>query len=164
MKKVILVCIIAVSSLSIVSAQPRAIGGRIGVDLEASYQHSIGSKKYLQLDLGLPGYAYGVQGVVTFNTIFATPHWGSYGKWEWFAGGGVGAGMISGGYYYYENAVFIGGAGNIGLSFTFPFDLQLSAEYRPLLGPAFGKRSDGDYIGFYGRGLFSTALAVRYAF
>ena len=80
MKKVILVCIIAVSSLSIVSAQPRAIGGRIGVDLEASYQHSIGSKKYLQLDLGLPGYAYGVQGVVTFNTIFATPHWGNYNK------------------------------------------------------------------------------------
>ncbi len=156
MKKIILVCIFIAGFAATISAQPRAIGGRWGWDLEASYQHEVTNSTYLQIDAGLIKYGWGTQAVGTYNWIFATPEWGDYGKWEWFAG--VGAGL---GYYWHTNYnyFFLGVAGNVGLSYTFPFNLQLSADYRPILGTSFG-----NVVGFYPDGFLSAGFSVRYAF
>lgn len=154
MKKVILVTLLVVGSIATIAAQPRAIGGRMGWGLEASYQHSMASAQYLQLDLGFVNWG-GSQLTGTYNWIFATPDW-SPGTWEWFAGVGAGAGYV---WHGNSDTFFLGLAGNIGLSYTFPFNLQLSVDYRPVIGPAFGK-----YSGFYRDGFLSGAISVRYAF
>ncbi len=153
MKKLILAVLLVIGTVTTVVAQPRAIGGRMGWGLEASYQHSMASAQYLQLDLGLVNF-YGTQFTGTYNWIFATPDWTDDGTWEWFAGVGAGTGFI-----WETNSFFLGVAGNVGLSYTFPFNLQLSVDYRPILGPRFGT-----VTGLYGDGFFNGAVSVRYAF
>lgn len=154
MKKVILVFCLFVGFAAATAAQPRAIGGRVGWALEASYQHEVMDDSYFQIDAGFPGYSLGLHVVGTYNWIFATPQWGRYGKWEWFAGVGGGTGV------WWDGDFFMGVAGNFGLSFTFPFDLQLSTDFRPVVGPVF--KRDGS--GFYDYGLWGFGLSVRYAF
>lgn len=158
MKKAVLIFCLVAGFAATIAAQPRAIGGRLSLDLEASYQHELTNSTYFQIDAGLASYGLGLQAVGTHNWIFATPDWSDYGKWEWFAGVGGGAGVYWDGNY--QRGLFLGVAGNIGLSFTFPFDLQLSADYRPVIGPIFG---DGT-AGFHQRGLWATGFSVRYAF
>ncbi|MDR3327283.1 MAG: hypothetical protein LBT04_04030 [Prevotellaceae bacterium] len=153
MKRTLFTFAVVLFTTVAVVAQPRAIGGRLGYGVEASYQHGFGEANFLQLDAGLAGYGSAFQLTGTYNWIFATPEWGDYGKWEWF--GGVGAGLGFGG-----GRFFAGVAGNIGLAFTFDFPLQLSVDYRPLLGPSFG---DGN-VSFNYIGVYSFGLGVRYAF
>lgn len=148
-------------------AQPRAIGGRMGsLGMEASYQHSTAESQFLQLDLGLL-YWGGVGGMFTgtYNFIFANPQWTSRGEWEWYAGPGV-----SLGYQAIPHDGDIRGtlrtgiSGTVGLSYTFDFGLQLSADFRPIIG--FGVGPDVDFH-FWGSGLYTgfiPAVSVRYAF
>lgn len=169
-------------------AQPRAIGGRLGfssggnLNLEFSYQHGIG-KGFLEVDAGgfyfshpkLPKPTYGITASVIYDWIFATPSWTSKGIWNWYAGvGGTGIFRFNGEYvikedetgYIAYNTCHIGVAGQIGLSYTFWFPLQLSLDFRPTIGPSF--YYDPKYNHYKARfdvwELFVFALGVRYSF
>ena len=167
MKKVIL-SVVLFASVIAVSAQPRAIGGRFTWGVEASYQHELGSNM-IQLDVGVP-YFSSIQAVGTYNWIFPISSWQHAGSWNWYAGVGAGAGL---GWWWYKNVVWdnsrhnntkmygiVGGVGMVGVEYNFKFPLQLSLDYRPLIGV---EVSGGD-IWFHDRGLFSVAAGVRYKF
>lgn len=154
MKKVILGIVFLIGVAAAVQAQPRAIGGRIGWGLEASYQHGFGSSNMLQADLGLLGFR-GISGVVTYDWIWGFNSWKEKGSWNWYAGVGGGAGFS----WHRNGYGYIGVAGMIGVEYNFWFPLQLSLDYRPVIGPYFG--SGG---GFFSDGLVGIALSVRYKF
>ncbi len=153
MKKIILGVVFVVGVVAAVQAQPRAIGGRLGYGIEASYQHSFGSNM-LQADLGLPGF-HSIAGTVTYDWIWSIDSWKEKGEWNWYAGVGGGAGFS-----WWGNWAFLGVAGMVGVEYNFWFPLQLSLDYRPLIGPHFG----GGGAGFYHWGLWDFALSVRYKF
>ncbi len=161
MKKLVLSIVMVVGFAAAVIAQPRAIGGRVGWALEASYQHGFGTSRFLEIDAGFYGFD-GVQGAVVHDWIFASPSWTPKGTWDWYAG----VGGAVGGYGFLDifekrpNCGYVGVAGQIGLSYTFWFPLQLSADFRPTIGTWFNR----DQVGFYYLGAWDFALSVRYAF
>lgn len=169
MKKVLLFATLFLTISVVAIAQPRAIGGRLGSNLEVSYQHSLG-KNFVELDAGLVGFGAGFQLTGIYNFIVLSPNWTPQGEWNLYAGPGLGVGH-RGSYYENHGATFVGVAGQVGLEYTFAFPLQLSVDYRPLVGMAFGK--DIDYNSnthefknsqFYSKGFFDLALSVRYRF
>ncbi|MDR0810746.1 MAG: hypothetical protein LBN23_00490, partial [Paludibacter sp.] len=82
MKKILFTIIFIAATLA-ATAQPRAIGVRLGWANEITYQHSLSDNNYLQFDGGLIGFgAYGAQVVGTYNWVFARPNWTNYGSWE----------------------------------------------------------------------------------
>ncbi|MEG1556212.1 MAG: hypothetical protein RR356_05755 [Bacteroidales bacterium] len=176
MKKSILVIALAICSILITQAQPRAIGGRLGTNFEVSYQHDLSKSTFLQIDAGTQYWFQGIQAEVTHNWIFATPNWTPKGTWEWYAGVGIGGGYSWWGHHYYYSYYdnissgygFLGVTGMVGLSYTFWFPLQLSVDFRPTIGPKFGNfysdRQGYHKVGFYANGLYDIALSVRYKF
>jgi len=137
-------------------AQPRAIGGRLAWNIGASYQHSLGEKNMIQVDLDFPGYYWGVQATATYNWIFPIKSWTYDGSWNWYAGVGAGLG------WNWHRMGWAGVAGMIGVEYNFKFPLQLSLDFRPLIGPWFDKHSAGfNTWGIYAGGI---ALGVRYKF
>ena len=157
MKKVLLSALFALCLAVSAYAQPRAIGGRLGTGIEVSYQHSMGEKNMVEVELGMPWYL-GVQASATYDWIFNIKSWNGAGKWNWYAG--VGAGI--GGYWNHGYGVgYVGVAGRIGVEYNFWFPLQLSLDWRPLIGPGF----NNEVVGFNDIGLYSgIALGVRYLF
>ncbi|MBP5412986.1 MAG: hypothetical protein J6Y47_07015 [Bacteroidales bacterium] len=172
MKKLVLTLTLVLGIAVTIVAQPRAIGGRLGYNVEFSYQHGIGNG-FLEVDAGafyLP--ALGVHAAVVYDWIFASPNWTPKGTWDWYAGVG-GAGGFGFREHWYNDPDYVdhswwyvGVAGQIGLSYTFWFPLQLSLDFRPTLGPAFHyDHAAGHYhAGFHLHGLFDLALGVRYSF
>jgi hypothetical protein len=157
MKKVIVLSVVLFASVIAMNAQPRAIGGRFTWGGELSYQHGFGEKNMLQLDLGLAGF-YGLQLTGTYDWVFPISSWKHEGTWNWYVGPGAGVGFYGwGGHNYF----FAGIAGMIGVEYNFKIPLQLSLDYRPLIGLGFGKNHDAGlhYPGFYG-----IALGIRYKF
>ena len=131
------------------SAQPRAVGGRIGMTgLDASYQHSVGKRNFIQTDLSLDfGYAGssapGIKGTAAYNFVFATPAWTDKGSWALYAGPGLSLGYVEdrvtyrhGDYRSHYNAYgfMLSFVVNAGLEYTFGFPLQISADLRPYFG------------------------------
>ena len=53
MKKALIVIAAVFGFAMVASAQPKAIGGRLGYGLEASYQHFLGNPNFLEVNLGL---------------------------------------------------------------------------------------------------------------
>ena len=53
MKKIILIAAAVLGFALAASAQPRAIGGRVGYGLEASYQHTIGGADFVEVNAGV---------------------------------------------------------------------------------------------------------------
>ncbi len=53
MKKIIIIAALALGFAVAASAQPRAIGGRLGNGLEASYQHTVRGADFVEANLGL---------------------------------------------------------------------------------------------------------------
>ena len=170
MKKVVL-SLVFVASVIAVSAQPRAIGVRFGYGAEFSYQHGFGDKNMLQLDAGFPAF-HAIHLIGTYNWVFPISSWQHAGSWNWYVGGGAGVGL---GWWWYNSSYwvlnhnssrfygFTGLAAMGGVEYNFKFPLQLSVDYRPLIGIRFSKND----VRFYGDGLFlSGALAVsaRYRF
>jgi len=158
MKKT-LVIIVAALGLSIAAmAQPKAIGGRLGYGLEASYQHYIGNPNFLEVNAGLWGLSdVGFKLTGTYNFVFAQPSWSPRGHWAWYAGPGVTLGTA----YYNDssNNLFIGLLGQVGLEYEFWFPLQLSADLRPTFGFCDGEfYNDGFTFGFI------PTISVRYCF
>lgn len=156
MKKILLLAVMAVASISLAVAQPRAIGGRLGYGVEFSYEHGFGESNKLSLDAGFPGLfmnGIGVEGVVTYDWInpFGADFskvWDKKGEWNWYMGVGAGVGgflnrvvpaAIAGKEYgaYWNNSAFVGAAGRIGVEYNFWFPLQLAIDWRPVIGPSF---------------------------
>lgn len=152
MKKTILFVISLLMFSFATLAQPKAIGLRMGYNMEASYQHNIGSVGFLQLDAGSFSGFRGFAVSPTFNFVFSEPNWTSKGEWQWYAGPGISTGYFIGwnnpilhnlsgryGNYYY-----LGLSGMLGLSYTFWFPLQLSVDFRPTI---IGFQTVDDYYG-----------------
>lgn len=162
MKKLVLLSLFMVAMATAAFAQPRAIGARLGYGVEVSYQHSLSEENMISADLGLAGFG-GIEAAATYDWMnpggYMIP-WEHKGSWNWYAGVGAGAG------YYWPAVGFVGAAGRIGVEYNFWFPLQLSIDYRPVLGVEFGDRGDNPPVGFYTNGLFAggIALGVRYAF
>ncbi len=161
-KKLLLLVTLAVAAIASAYAQPRAIGIRQGFGTEVSYEHSLG-QNMLSLDFGIVGYA-GLEAAVTydwidpFNTAFP---WSKKGEWHWYMG--VGAGLAWYWPYLPALGMSVGAAGRIGVEYDFWFPLQLSVDWRPVIGPSF--YGDGG-VGFNLGGLYAGAicLGVRYKF
>lgn len=192
-KSLLLVAFVAILS-TMAYAQPRAIGGRLGYGIEFSYEHGLG-KNMLSIDAGFPGlfmnHTIGTEAAVTYDWInpFGATFdkvWDGKGEWNWYMG--VGAGL--GGYFthygswytagygadWWGNNLFIGAAGRVGVEYNFWFPLQLSVDWRPIIGPSFYTErvynSDGTLASTDRQVRFNTdalwvggvSLAVRYKF
>ncbi len=157
MKKFILVLAAATLAAVAVSAQPRAIGARLGYGVEVSYQHSLSPASMISAEFSFPAY-YGVGVAATYdwiNPFHATIPWEYKGEWNWYLGAGAGLA------YYFTGNFGMGVGGRVGVEYNFWFPLQLSFDWRPLFGPEFG----GDKPKFWGGGLYEgIALGVRYKF
>ena len=191
MKKIILIAALSVITF-IASAQPRAMGIRIGATgLEASYEHSMNPVQFIQGDLGMDfGYNVngrpGVKATAIYNFIWARPNWTTQGSWAIYAGPGLSLGFVDDQVPYvigdvilghYDNGFMIGVVGQVGVEYTFRFPLQLALEVRPCFGLHVndGKFRDrdsgltvnyGGKTGFYDNGLlgFVPSLSIRYCF
>ena len=154
MKKIILIAALALGFAVAASAQPRAIGVRVGNGGEVSYQHSLGTN-FLEVDgglgLGFDGtFNVGATGI--YNFMIAQPSWTPRGEWGFYAGPGAGVGLGLGDVNYLN----ISAAGMVGLEYSFWFPLQLSLDFRQHIG-----------IGFGGHGIHapsSVGLGIRYKF
>ena len=154
MRKIVLSLVLFASVIA-VSAQPHAIGVRLGYGAEFSYQHGFGDKNMLQLDVGSPAF-WGVHSVGTYNWIFPIP-WKHAGSWNWYVGGGAGVG------FGWRGTGIAGLAAMGGVEYNFKFPLQLSADYRPFIGIGFSRGG----VSFYSDGLFlggAIAISARYRF
>ena len=154
MKKIILVAALVLGFTVAASAQPRAVGVRIGNGGEVSYQHQLGAN-FLEVDgglgLGFDGvFNVGATGI--YNFMIAQPNWTDRGEWGFYAGPGASVGLGLGDVNYFS----LGVAGMVGLEYTFWFPLQLSLDFRQHIG-----------LGFNGHGFWapsSIGLGVRYRF
>lgn len=150
MKKIIVIAAILFGVAVAASAQPRAIGVRIGNGGEISYQHSMGSN-FLEVDgglgLGFDGiFNVGATGIYNFMISEFGNGFGFY------AGPGAGVGLGLGEANYFT----LSAAGMVGIEYNFSFPLQLSLDFRQHVG-----------IGLGGHGLWtpsSIGLGVRYRF
>ena len=156
MKKLFLTLAVVLFTVAFAFAQPRAIGGRLGYGVDFSYQHSVG-KNMVNLEVGAPAF-YGVSAAATHDWIFPINSWEEEGSWNWYAGVGAGVGFD---FYPEHNYFFVGVAGRIGVEYNFWFPLQLSLDWRPIIGPNFGEHVDFHYNGLWQGGI---ALGVRYLF
>ncbi len=157
MKKIIIIAAALLLTAVAASAQPKAIGGRLGYGLELSYQHNMGQKaNFLEADLGI-GFLGGLNLNGSYNFMIAQPEWSSKGEWGFYAGPCVGLN-----YLWYVRGISLGLGGQIGLEYTFDFPLQISLDIRPQLGVGFYS----GYVGFYAGGLlgFIPSLSLRYSF
>ena len=86
MKKALIVIAAVFGFALVASAQPKAIGGRLGYGLEASYQHFLGNPNLLEVNLGLDllGGEPGFRATGTYNFTFAQPNWTPRGNWAWW--------------------------------------------------------------------------------
>lgn len=173
MKKIILIAAAVLGFALAASAQPRAIGGRVGYGLEASYQHTIGGADFVEVNAGLFGYdSFGA--AATYNFMIAQPEWTSKGEWGFYAGPGAslnyGWGINENYDIDYETGEFnnlvtssfnVAVMAQVGLEYTFWFPLQLSVDIRPMVGI-----SVADGVSFYRNGLlgFSPCISARYRF
>ena len=155
MKKIILIAAMVCGFAVAASAQPRALGLRLGYGAELSYQHNLNGANFLEADLGLNDFAY-FNGSVAYNFMIAQPSWTDRGEWGFYAGPGAAVGAGSG--------VFnVGLAGQVGLEYTFHFPLQLSVDLRPQLGLVSATAADVTVrqFGIWG---WYPSLGVRYRF
>ena len=160
MKKLFATLILVCAVISVSLAQPRAIGGRIGYNLEASYQHAIASRNMFDITAGASnvwnGWAY-TEANCMFDWIFNIN-----GGWNWYVGPGVGLGFAYGrnwsdnGY----NPFRLNVGGQIGFEYQFGIPLNLSIDWRPMFNVfGFTNNAYPIYNSFY-----SVAIGVRYRF
>ncbi len=190
MKRIFAVIVLAASLAVSAFAQPKAVGGRFGYSgIEASYEHCVGAPNFFEVELGvnvadLANAQFGFLASAMYNFVFAQPAWTDRGEWEWYAGPGIATGWLGDKVVYHDDATnsrgvtwdrgfMLGIAGQVGLSYTFWFPLQLAVDIRPILGfhinqgEKVGDTVVGSKFGFYNQGFtynFCPTLSVRYAF
>jgi hypothetical protein len=151
MKKIILAAALVLGFAVAASAQPRAIGVRVGNGGEISYQHSMGSN-FLEVDgglgLGLVDGVFNVGATGIYNFMIS-----EFGNgFGFYAGPGAGVGLALG----EVNYLALSAAGMVGIEYNFNFPLQISLDFRQHIG-----------IGFSGNGIWapsSVGLGLRYQF
>lgn len=156
MKKAFLVLVALMSFTVLASAQPKALGVRIGHGVDLSFENYVAGANFMEFELGLDSYkgsAFHVDGI--YNIMIDQPDWTSAGKWGFYGGPGAGIALWNDPDLKSSN-VYAGIVGNLGLEYTFNIPLQISLDVRPRL--MFG---DG---GVWSDGIFSFGLGVRYAF
>ena len=155
MKRTILILAAVLGFAVAASAQPKALGVRIGWGVDITYQNYLNSADFLEFDLGLDdGYNssnFHVDGV--YNFMIAQPDW-TRGKWGFYGGPGVSLAVWDNDDK--DNVVYAGIVGNLGLEYTFNIPLQLFIDVRPRL--MFG---DG---GIRSKGIFNFGLGICYSF
>ncbi len=156
MKKLLLLAILFAGLSITAMAQPRAIGARLGGDVDFSYQHQLGDNM-LDCTAGMfIGYNYwGVGVAVMYDWIFPINSWQKRGTWNWYVGPGGGVGFVP--VIGFGIPVSLSVGGQIGVEYQFEIPLNLSLDYRPMVNVlGFG---NGTWGSFYG-----IALGVRYRF
>jgi len=104
--------------------------------------------------------------------------WEHKGEWHWYMGVGAaasygwGGGVVSesykGNHVSYgvtgrQNWGFVGAAGRVGVEYDFWFPLQLSVDYRPVLGLGMLDTNPGTKMAFHWD-VYDICLGVRYKF
>lgn len=161
MKKIFTTLFIMFAIVSISFAQPRAIGGRVGYNLEFSYQHGIGDGFMVELDAGATnvwnGWAYADVNAM-FDWVFNIS-----GGWNWYVGPGAGIGFAFGhwwkDYNYIPFRLNVGA--QIGVEYQFGIPLNLSLDWRPMVN-VLGFVRGNTYPIWYS--FTGVALGVRYRF
>ena len=140
MKKIILIAALVLGFAAAASAQPKAIGLRIGGGAELSYQHNVGAN-FIEADLGLESFKnLGV--AATYN--FSIAEFGD--GFKFYAGPGIGLG--------FAESLMVGVAGQDGIEYNFASaPVNISVDVRP-------------YFDFMGVGLVGwyPHIGVRYNF
>lgn len=160
MKKFLAVVAVVLCGVMVANAQPRSIGGRIGDVIDVNYQHIVGANNgatnMVNVDLGLPWFN-GIEAACTYDWIFPFRSWSHRGTWNYYAGVGLGVG------FHNFNAPFgfVGAAGRLGAEYNFWFPLRLAIDWRPIIGPEFGKEG---YCGFNSSLLYANAFALTVAY
>lgn len=158
MKKILMIAFSALCLAAVASAQPKALGGRIGnYGLDISYENYVGgASDFLEFELGLDDAfstsAFHFDGV--YNFMIAHPTWTTQGQWGFYAGPGASVAVWDNGKD--ENVVYAGILGNVGLEYMFDIPLQLSVSLRPRIMFGDGKVRDN--------GLLTLGIGVRYLF
>lgn len=157
MKKTVLILAAVLGFAVAASAQPKALGVRIGWGVDIAYQNYVGGESdFMEFDLGLDGGYdadnFHVDGV--YNFMIARPDWTSNGSWGFY--GGPGASLAVWDNDDKDNVVYAGFVGNLGLEYTFDIPLQFYLDVRPRL--MFG---DG---GVRSNGIFNFGFGICYSF
>lgn len=155
MKKLFLAVVVTLGISTIAQAQTnaKAIGGRIGLGGEVSYQHPLQTKTRAEVNLGMYGWSgYGDFVLTGIHQWLFAPNNG----FNLYAG----VGPQIGSYWYGENnnkyGLGLGVAGQFGGEYNFSdIPLQLSLDWRPSFSILPAKRGFG-YDGF--------GLGIRYRF
>jgi len=162
MKKLFTTLFVLFAIVSVSFAQPRAIGARLGYNVEFSYQHSLTDRMMMDLTAGATNiwnpWAYADVNAM-FDWVFNIN-----GGWNWYVGPGAGIGFGLGSYWHEEGYVpfRLNIGGQIGIEYQFGIPLNLSLDWRPMVNVlGFGRYPTGYhwYSDFYG-----IALGVRYRF
>ena len=141
MKKIIAIAALVLGFAVAASAQPKALGLRLGYGAELSYQHNVGSN-FIEADLGLASFK-SLQVAATYNFNIA-----EFGQgFKFYAGPGIGLG--------FAEQLSVGIAGQAGIEYDFDFPLQLSLDVRPQLGLV------NQHFGIWG---WYPHLGIRYRF
>lgn len=191
MRRTILIFALACGAAISMTAQSKAIGGRIGVSgFEVSYEHIISKADFVEADAGLDfGYnangQVGIKATGIYNFMFARPAWTQKGTWGLYAGPGISLGYVNDkvktdrNHYYQEHGFMLSFVAQIGMEYTFWFPLQLSVDLRPMFGmhinDAIYSEPDsngmktklkGSKVGYYDSGWlgFAPTVSVRYRF
>lgn len=159
MKKILLLITFVGASITLINAQPRAIGARLGNGADFSYQHSIGAKNMLDItagaSLGWWGHP-GIKAAVMYDWVFNIKS-----GWKWYIGPGGGVGWGWGpaytDYNYFPLSVDVGW--QIGVEYDFGIPLNLSLDLRPMVNILGFRYTHMDYWFDFG-----PALGIRYRF
>ena len=130
MKRLVAILSIVLCVITTATAQPRAIGGRIGGDIDFSYQHALGSRNMLDLSAGVGFGNYFSIGVAgAYDWLFPIKGWNHPGAWTFYAGPAAGLYVNTSG----KIPIGINIGGQVGIEYTFEFPLNISLDYRPLI-------------------------------
>jgi len=142
MKKIFAVLFAVFAFVALASAQPRALGVRVGWGGEISYQHTLGAENFLEVDAGWGANSVSIGAAYDFQIAPVGP-FGFYA--------GPSAQVWMGG----DDDFVLGVGAQVGLEYIFPsFPLQISLDWRPVF----------DLIPSTGFGWQSVGLGIRYAF
>ena len=104
----------ALAFAAVASAQPKAVGVRVGNGAEVSYQHYLGGSNFIEADLGFMSNGFRLTGIYDFDL-------GSAGNFNFYVGPGASLGFVNG----------TDGNGNAKTYFSAAVVGQVGAELRP---------------------------------
>ncbi|MBO7647346.1 MAG: hypothetical protein J6S56_04525 [Bacteroidales bacterium] len=163
MKKIIVSLILICTMAGVSMAQPRAIGARLGGNVEFSYQHDLaGGAMFVELTAGASNYwsPWGSVGVASmFDWV-----WGiGASNWNWYVGPGVGVGFNYGAYWREHDylPVTLAFGAQLGIEYQFSIPLNISLDWRPMVNVLGFVR--GHEFPIYNN-FYSVALGLRYRF